>query len=490
MTKNYFSHVGKLKAGITFCVLVLLAIDMMAGNALVRRQVPFFMQKEKPVGVRQFSEIETTKSKAPTAIPLARYAYPGIVAFDGPGCYISFSQHRNKIDSLYDPKKPYILYPKEQEITYYDMSENTPTSYQWYAPGAAETSAETQDLVTSYLHNGLYDFPTLKAINADGENTYQAAYRLQIGDTAEICGFNSHSPKTSKNPSGTYEPVYWKWNDGGGYMTGTNKKGVNAFGAQIQLGQQESELLEINVYLKKYPLVYDANAMLKLIIWEMGLDGQGYFQPNKFKQDSVMVKFSDIMPVATSITGLRYKSGDDIMGMVKFKLPKPMRVPIDFFVSIEGFGNKYETGDDFCILMNDLDPAEGEGFFNAAGNCKSWFRLDENGSQSWYPLGVMFDFNQDNFYEFNPVLMICPVVNYNVVASALSQTRTASVSIEKHSNGFVLQNVSGKQAYRIYNMAGQLVQQGNIESDHHYIPFAKRGVFVLRVAGESLKFIQ
>ncbi|MFZ4456423.1 MAG: T9SS type A sorting domain-containing protein [Bacteroidales bacterium] len=397
------------------------------------------------------------------------YNYPGVLPYDGYGTYISFNTLIN--DYSVAGKEDYIFFPKDSATTYIDASTNSPSSYLWNAPGATPAVAETQDMDVVYGQEGRFAFPTLTA----GGSSYTATGSIKVGGKAEICSFNSFMLDS------TYIPYDPSWQDNYGFVAGSNGWSDLGFGNLVFLGQDSATVESVSVYIRPNPTAANPDNKVKLTIYETGDDADGYFIPNKKVLATSELKISEMMPGSSSVTGISYANGQEVMGLANFKFAAPVKVGSYFFAAVENFGNDLAKKDSFCIMMNPLDPIPADSFQNVASNSSWSFSDDGNGGHAWYGLYYYLD--------FNPVLMICPVVNYSykstdgIVAPMLNQTL-----VTRFRNGFTIMGAKEGEKVSVYSLNGQKVLSGVINASRQNFTVAK-GMYLVKVGNTNHKIL-
>lgn len=470
------------KTQITLTILgafLITSVSTYAINPMLKAPVKSMVSKrliaDKPV-----SKKSTTKRfKAPASIkvaPGAVYLYPGMVPYDGYANYISFNGTVNNTATA--GKEDYIFFPKDSVAFYVDASTNSPTSYLWTIPGGTPASSETQDLEVAYKQDGRYDFPTLKATNASGNSSYTATGTIKVGGKAEIASFNSFMLDS------TYIPTYYEWQNGKGFVTGSNLWDDQAFGNLFILGQESATVESVSVYIRPNPTAAVPSNKVKLVLYEPGDDASGNFQLNNKVLATAELTVSQMMANAASVTGISYSNGDPVLGMANFKFSAPVKVGSAFFASVENFGNNLAGKDSLCILMNDLDPIPADSFKTIASNSSWSYSATTTGTHSWFGLSDIWGGTA------NPVLMICPVVDYNGVASGIANTtigRTAFVTRSR--NGFTVIGAKEGESVSVFSTSGQKVMNAVINDQKQNFTGLSKGIYIVKVGKSTHKIV-
>lgn len=430
---------------------------------------------DKPVAkrskVKQFRAPSATK-----AAPAAAYLYPGMVPYDGYGNYISFNGTVNNLATA--GKEDYIFFPKDSTTLYVDASTNAPTSYLWTIPGGTPATAETQDLEVTYKQEGRFDFPTVKTTNTSGSSSYTATGAIKIGGKAEIASFNSFMLDS------TYVPTYYEWQSNKGFVTGSNLWNDLGFGNLFILGQESAAVESVSVYIRPNPTAAVATNKVKLVLYEPGDDASGNFQLNNKVLATAELKVSDMMANAASVTGIAYSNGDPVMGMANFKFSAPVQVGSVFFASVENFGNNLAGKDSLCILMNDLDPIPADSFTTIASNSSWSYSETSTGTHSWFALSDIWGGTA------NPVLMICPVVDYNSMANGIVSNATErSVFISRSRNGFTVIGAKEGESMSVFTTSGQKVMNAIIRDSKQTFTGLSKGIYIVKVGKSNRKIV-
>ncbi|MDD2797190.1 MAG: hypothetical protein PHV20_01210 [Bacteroidales bacterium] len=432
-------------------------------NLQKRIVTPFL--KSSVVLLQKGKTVQLRSAKAATG---TAYSYPGVVPYDGYASYISFNSIINDLSVA--GKEDYIFFPKDSLTTYFDMSTNSPSSYLWNVPGGTPSTAETQDLDVTYGQDGRYDFPTLTA----GGSSYTATGSIKVGGKAEICSFNSFMLDS------TYIPYDPQWNGDMGFVAGSNKYGDLAYGNLVFNGQDSATVESVSVYIRANPTAANKDNKVKLTIYETGDDANGYFLPAKRALGSSELKISEMMSGSSSVTGIAYSSGQEVMGLADFKFSSPIKVGSYFFIAVENFGNDMAAGDSLCIMMNPLDPIPADSFQYVASNTSWSYSDDGNGGHSWYGLYYYLD--------FNPVLMICPVINYNYKStSSIASTKFNQTFVTPLRSGFSVLGATAGEKVSAFTLSGQKVLSDIITSERQNFTGLTKGIYMVKVGSQTHK---
>ncbi len=399
------------------------------------------------------------------------YNYPGVLPYDGNGAYMSFNTVVNNYDVA--GKEDYIFQPKDSAATFLDGSTNSPSSYLWNAPGATPATAQTQDLEVVYGQEGRFDFPTLTA----GGSSYTASGSIKVGGKAEICSFNSLMLDS------TYIPYDPQWGQDKGFVAGSNGWNDIGYGNLIFLGQDSATVESVSVYIRANPTAANKDNKVKLTIYETGDDADGYFKPNAKALATSELKISDMMPGSSSVTGITYVDSlgkkTEVMGLANFKFDAPVKVGSYFFAAVENFGNDLAKKDSFCIMMNPLDPIPADSFKYVASNSSWSLSETTTGTHEWFGLYYYLD--------FNPVLMICPVVNYNYKTTGINSATLNNSLVTRLKNGFTVSGASEGEKVSVYNLSGQNVMSGKITNQRQNFIGLNKGIYMIKVGNKNSK---
>lgn len=400
-----------------------------------------------------------------SAVVDAKYSYPGVMPFNGLANYLSF----NFIN------KDYLHFPKDSVVFYADATINSPTKFAWSAPGTAVKTAESQDLETTYPVNGNYEFPTLTTTTSNGMSSYKASRTIKIGGKAEISNFNSLSLGI------TYSPFAGQWTSDKGFISGSNGWDDLGFGSLFFLGQQSATISAVSVYLRPKPTAANKDNKVKLTIYETGKDINGYFVPNLKPLATSELKVSEMLAGSSAYTGIKYTNGKEAMGLANFKFPIPVKVGEIFFVSVENFGNDLAAGDSLCVIMNTNDPIPTDSFTTVGSNSSWVLAKSTSGSHSWFTLHSRF--------KFNPVLMICPVVDFSSFESGLSTSAIKSTVITSGNKGVTILGGKIGDGISVYTITGQKVLISSVTSENQTVNGLTLGVYVAKVGNVVQKIL-
>jgi hypothetical protein len=402
------------------------------------------------------------------AVPVAdaKYSYPGVTPFQGYANYLSFSNLN--VD--------YLQSPKDSIAFYADQSLNSPTAYLWSVPGVMPAAAETQDLEVTYATNGSYAFPTLTTTTSNGQSSYTAVGSLKVGGKSEIASFNSLALDS------TYSPYDGQWLDDKGFISGSNGWDDLAFGNLFFLGQDTATVSSVSVYIRANPTAANKDNKVKLTLYETGEDANGYFLPTGKALASAELKVSEMMPGSSSITGIKYNSGAEVMGLADFKFASPVKVSSLFFAAVENIGNNLVAGDSLCIMMNTLDAYPTDSFTTIGSN-SSWSLSDNGaGGHEWYGLYYYLD--------FNPVLMICPVVNFGGIDTGIAPTKyMKSAVIVRSAKGFTVLGGSEGESVSAFSLTGQRVLYSKVTSQRQTFSGLNAGAYIVKVGSATQKVL-
>lgn len=445
---------------------------------------PSFKLREKTAQVKIAVQKQTasrmtakTRLKAPAATAglSALYTYPGVTPYNGYANYISFNIVNNNFTD--NATRDYLFFPKDSATTYFDASTGSPTAFLWTAPGATPSTAETQDLDAVYSQEGRFSFPTVKATDGSASSTYTAEGSIKVGGKAEIASFNSLLIDS------TFYPSAYQWDSSNGFVSGSNGYGDNGYGNLFFLGQDSAIVESVSVYLRPNPKAANKDNKLKMVIYEVGEDADGYFLPNAKAVATSELKVSEMQAGASAVTGISYADGSEAMGMANFKLATPVKVSSFFFATVENIGNDMAGGDSLCILMNDLDPIPTDSF-TTVGSIHSWSHsiVDNAGTYSWIPLYYYLD--------FNPVLMICPVVNYNLSSqSGINTVSANNFIVTRAAKGFTVMGAKEGNRVTVSTLSGQTVLSSVISEQRQTFSGLSKGIYLVKVGNKVQKVV-
>lgn len=233
--------------------------------------------------------------------------------------------------------------PKERYVTYFNSSKGNVTSSLWLSEGGQIKNNNDVDGQVLYEIPGIYNMPTLKVFSSnDEQDSYTAPFTVKSGGTVELALADTRE---------WFSTYYWganQYEDGGGYLGGTNNHDIVGCGNLYMIGQDEAYLTGVNVYLYKKPTKYASDAKINVRVWlplitedsmtltYLPLEG-GYINMCDFKDGTD----NEWAPVEGGAAGhIVFSEPIDLYG-------KPY-----FFISVEGFSDDPSTED--FILLQDL----------------------------------------------------------------------------------------------------------------------------------------
>jgi len=421
---------------------------------------------------------------APAAVPAAKYAYPFTTAGLGTSddtfaSFLSFNKVNNR--RISETNCDYLIAPKDSTIIYFDLSTNAPQSFQWTIPGGTPATLQTQDAEVTYKEEGSYKFPTLKAINADGNSSFTANLNIKAGGKGEISQVNFYKFLD------TWYPSVYEWVGGAGYVCGSNTLETVAFGNVFALGQDGASIESVSVYIGANPTAANPDNEVRCSIYAMGVV-DGYLVHDYELIASTTLKVSQMVADASNIVvpALHYTSDNSpVFGAALFKFDKPVEVPNLVFITIDNFGNDLDNGDDFVIMMDTETEAPSPADWYTFN---SWFLAPAtNGNFYWWSLA------EDVFsgYHDNPTLFIFPVIKYadgppSGIADNKVETKVRVARTEK--NSFELTYPATATSVEVYNIAGQKVGEYKLNASGTYTLSAAglaNGAYILKFNGSN-----
>lgn len=364
----------------------------------------------------------------------------------------------------------------DKDVWYKDKTPGA-TSWKWTIPGF-DNALTTKDAQVRYSKPGIYKYPTLETTGAEGAGSYSSDLTIKVGGRAEITTVDM------REYNKTYQWGHYEYNGGtvsGGYVGGTNSRGVVGFGNLFMFGNDGGVMEGVNIYLTHKPTKYKEGAKIHLQVWYPDITKTS-ITLTKYKIEDVPMLLKDIK--ADGEDGAWAITDGGAVASFKFEKPIDMYGKTLLFISVEGFSDD-PTTEDFCMLEDLIGRKLND---KEVGNplCHSSFaRL--NGENDYLRPISYFGGGTGSF-------AICPVMRIgeetginNVVSSKNTKFNAKMIGNNLAITSSQADNIS------LYNVAGALLKQIKIATGTSTIDMAgcANGVYILRSAsGYSQKILK
>lgn len=398
----------------------------------------------------------------------AEYGYPvglrnlGMISQDDNACcnFLSFNKVINR--------DAYMWAPMGETVSYIDNSSVQAVDYHWFIPGADATELETQDADAVYNTSGIYPFPTMTVKDGAGQTyTYTAPGKLKVGGKGEICTSNMLQLGTDINdPSTTAVIAHRPFNNGSGFLGGTNNLNIVGYGNLFMIAHPEADITAVNVYLPKIPK-HKPGASLRMQIWYPYAGETDFVFANGFPLEVVELPMDEIR--MTADTPLKS------VAVAEFKLSAPLQIwdkPF-FFVSIDGFSDD-PTTEDFCMYMDikpvEMDESTVSNLLAHNSYCKMKGEADYQ-----HPVHQFATMPGESF-------MICPVIDTHTEEGVgIHGVEALKPAQAQYEDGVLSLSSEGAEQAVVYNVGGEKVVNAaldNGQADVH-VHLAK-GIYLVR----------
>ncbi len=402
----------------------------------------------------------------------------------------------------------FLWAPFETPVKYIDQSSGAPTAWMWSIPGAAETTQATQNAEARYLYEGIFDMPTLTVTTANGQSSYTPSMsmtsaggneQVKVGGTAEITAADMrvsaqlYDPNTSTcfPANATYALGAMGYESNGGYVGGSNNRGITGWGNFYMVGHDELELTGVNVYFHHKPTKYAAEAKVTLNVWvPLITETNIYFTQNPntggYPIESAFIKYSDIK--ADGEDGAWALTYDGAVANITFPTPIDLYGKPYIFISIDGFSQD-PANDDLCLLtdlkgkaLNDFEKA----------NLLSHNSFGRMSGESDYLRPI------SSYGGGNGSFMICPVIRSYHTSSVIDGVDDiaagSSDEFNAYTDGTDLRIESAADGLvSICDLTGKIVKQQYVAagSDNIAIDALSSGFFIVKgPRGKAVKIIK
>lgn len=395
------------------------------------------------------------------AAPKVNYDLPDYLSIDAmppKGHFLSYNVAYNNY---------LMLLPKDSVVTFYDTSENGPTSWLWDAMGGEASVLNSQDLNVVYRNEADYSCPTLTVTNGDGTSG-PASFKpkLIVGKKAEIFPFNT------LELNATYGLGAWKLEDGSSLYGASNN--VNTGLANLLfLAKDEATIESVSVYIEAYPVSVNSEHKVKLgLYYPTMVDGKFVLLGEEIA--TATLKVSEMMAAASSITGIKYTDGTEAMGMANFKFPTPVKIEGSLVtIAITDMPQNFDGGDRFSVYADPFNDKIADDAYIV--DIRSWVNaLLNDGTYGWLESGAYFK-------DANPVFHMAPVVNFSTGSQGLEGDVVVGANNAYVSNGVIVLDYKEANNVSIYNLMGQAVYAAQLNGEGQTTAsVAGNGAFIVK----------
>lgn len=235
----------------------------------------------------------------------------------------------------------YLLAPGKNTVSFIDNSSGNPSSWFWEAPGTAEGSSISQNLVAHYSNEGVFNLPSLTITTSNGTETYTPDLKIKAGGTSELTTINT------REYGETYQFGTFAYGNNGGYVGGTNNVGIAGWGNLFMFNTDDAYMDGINIYLHHKPERYSDNAKVLIQVWLPSIY-EDHIDFTSMPVEGEYVKMSDIKDASDDVW---VPVKDGAVMSVTFDTPLDLYGKTILFVTVEGFGSDPQK-EDFSILMD------------------------------------------------------------------------------------------------------------------------------------------
>lgn len=371
----------------------------------------------------------------------------------------------------------YILASGDKPVVYSDLSENEPAEWLWTIPGYPEGTMTTRDASVLYTTPGLYDLPTLQVKTSNGTSTYSPGVKIKVGGESEI------STIDCREWMSTYLLGAMPFENGAGYLGGTNTKDIVGYGNLFMMGTDEAYLNGVNVYLHHKPVKFKEGATLKLQVWMTALS-ENSIMLTYMPVEGALLKMEDIEDESDENVWIPVEGG--AVARFRFEQPLSLYGKTVFFVSVEGFSNDPST-EDFCMLTDFIGKPLDEMQITNMLSHNSFARL--NGENDYLRPINSYGGGVGSF-------AICPVISLPDVGAGTGVTtadNTGRLSAAFTSDGRLEVTAGGEGTIRVTDMAGKLITAIKVNEGKTVIdmPEAPKGIYIVSDSrGNSTKIIR
>lgn len=364
----------------------------------------------------------------------------------------------------------FLWAPYDTPVLYLDQSTGNPSAWNWTIPGATVETQTTQNAEARYASEGLFAMPTLSVTTATGTSSYTPAMSMtsaggsemiKVGGTAEITtadmrvSAQMYDPTTGiGHPSNaTCALGAMTYDSNGGYVGGSNNRGVVGWGNLFMFGHDELELVGVNVYFHHKPTKYADNAKVTLNVWWPLITESAIYltqNPNTggYPLESAYINYSDIK--ADGEGGAWSFTYDGAVANITFPNPIDLYGKPYIFISVDGFSQD-PANDDLCLMADIKGPM-----------------LNEVQQANMLAHNSFGRYNGENEYNRpissygggNGSFMICPVVrSYHSPAAIDNITADADAFKARFEGAQLVVESATDDILSLYDLSGKLVMQ-------------------------------
>lgn len=462
----------------------------------------YSVQAQQTKKILSQAKSETTVSNLTADDNEALYAMPAVLSNIG----IHTSENIPVCNYLVRHKSinggAFLWAPYDTSVRYFDLSTGNPTAWEWMVPGATSTSQTSQNAEAVYTTEGIFDMPTLTVTTANGKSSYTPSMsmtsaggneKVKVGGTAEVTTADMRIAARMFDPvtsicypsNATYALGTMTYEDNGGYVGGTNNRGVVGWGNLYMFGHDELELTGVNVYFHHKPTKYAEDAKLTLNVWVPLVTESSIsftLNPNTagYPIESATIKYSDIK--ADGEDGAWSLTTEGAVANITFPNPIDLYGKPYIFISIDGFSQD-PTTDDLCLLT-DLKGIALDEVLQANLLAHNSFGRMVGEADYMRPIA--------SYGGGNGSFMICPVVrSYHSPTSGINDVVATANNLKAHFDGAQLVVESdAADVLSLYNLSGCLVMQQRINAGTTTIVASSlpSGIYFAKTAnGEAVK---
>ena len=398
----------------------------------------------------------------------------------------------------------FLWAPYETDVRYFDKSTGNPTTWNWTVPGAMVQSFDTQDIAVRYATEGIYDMPTLTVVTDNGTSAYTPKMtmtsaggneKVKVGGTVELTTADMRVSAQTYDPvsgacypsNATYALGAMGYDANGGYVGGSNDRGVVGWGNLFMVGHDEVELTGVNVYFYRKPTKYKQGAKVTLNVWYPLITETAYYftqNPNTggYPLESAYIYYSDIK--ADGENGAWALTYDGAVANIQFENPIDLYGKPYFFISIDGFSLD-PANDDLCLL-SDMKGVKHDEVQQANALAHNSFGRLNGENEYLRPIS--------SYGGGNGSLMICPVVRSYHTPSAVESVSVAVNKLKAYVSGNNLVVESKEDdVVTLYDMTGKAVKQEAVKSGLNTIDASEvaSGLYVVKGnSGNAVKVVK
>lgn len=362
----------------------------------------------------------------------------------------------------------FLWAPYDTPVLYLDQSAGNPSAWNWSIPGATVKSQTAQNAEARYASEGLFAMPTLSVTTANGTSSYTPAMSMtasggsemvKVGGTAEITTTDMRVPAQAFDPSTSV--VYpanstcalgaMTYDSNGGYVGGSNNRGVVGWGNLFMVGHDELELVGVNVYFHHKPTKYADGAKVTLNVWMPLITESAIYltqNPNTggYPLESAVINYTDIK--ADGEDGAWSFTYDGAVANITFPNPIDLYGKPYIFVSIDGFSQD-PANDDLCLMADIKGP-----------------KLDDVQQANLLAHNSFGRYNGE--YEYNrPIasygggngsFMICPVIRSYHTPAAIDDITANAFKARFVGTQLVIESTAD-DTLSLYDLSGNLIMQ-------------------------------